>query len=100
MRRRCTARVGIRRPVEAEKIEQTQRELKQEFSGYSKSRVEGWYRDENTGKEFDDEHIRFEIDAVFDGSKIAFLTAWKRTLECRFKQHEIYFKLSGAVEWF
>jgi hypothetical protein len=86
---------GGRRPVEARKLEQTELEIRQRFSGYSKSRIEGWYRSERTGEEFNDELIRFQIDGALDGAVMEFLRRWKAVLEDRFEQEAIYMTLSG-----
>ena|SRR5579859_3187758 len=82
-------RNGLRRPVEPAKLRETIEEVRQHFSAYSHSRVGGWNRDEQTAAEFTDKHLRFEIDAVFDHHKLAFIKSWKTTLENRFEQHEI-----------
>jgi hypothetical protein len=62
-------------------------------------RTQGWYRDEETGEEFFDEHIRFEIDAQFNDADKEFLRLWKQTLGRRFRQRSIYMKLMGPVVW-
>lgn len=92
-------RHGIRKPIEPEKIEETEREMMGYFSGYQKFLIEGGYRDRGTGEEFYDALIRFEIDAEFDSGDRAFLNAWKQTLEERFQQRVIYMKLIGPVVW-
>lgn len=86
---------GVRRPIEAPKLEQTELEIRRRFSGYSKSRIEGWYRSEQTGEEFNDELIRFQIDGALDGADVEFLRRWKAVLEDRFDQEAIYMTLSG-----
>lgn len=90
---------GVREPVEAEKIEETEQEMLGYFSGYQKFLIEGTYRDSETGEEFHDALVRFEIDAEFDHMDRAFLEVWRQTLEERFQQQLIYMKLVGPVRW-
>ncbi len=91
---------GIRRPVEPEKILETVREIRAQFSGFCRSGLAGWYRDESTNEEFTDRLLRFEIDFVPDRRRLVALKSWKRTLERRFEQRSIYFKfMLGVVCW-
>ena len=91
---------GIKRKVEIAKVKRTESEIRDQFSGYSRSSIDGWWRDESTGEEFQDHLIRFEIDAAFDGRTLGFVRRWKKTLESRFQQRAIYLKLSGpALSW-
>ncbi len=90
---------GFRKPVEGGKIGKTEEEIRRRFSGYSKYRIAGWYRDNETGSEYEDQLLRFEIDAVFSESDERFLRLWKRLLARRFQQQAIYMKLSGPVIW-
>lgn len=92
-------RDGIRRPVEDKKIIQTKRDIRRHFCAGSSSRIGGWWRDDSTGEEFDDELIRFEIDFVPDPQKLNFLKTFKRTLEKRFQQRAIYIRFAGPVGW-
>jgi hypothetical protein len=92
-------RQGFRKPVEPEKLVETEREMLDYFSGYQKFLIEGGYRDPGTGEEFYDALIRFEIDAECESGNRAFLNAWKQTLEERFQQRCIYMKLVGPVVW-
>lgn len=88
---------GLRAAVEPQKIAQTIREMQQQFSGYSRSHIEGWYRDDSTQEECSDQLIRFEVDLLIDRPKLEALSRWKKTLELRFRQRSIYFKFMAAV---
>ena len=88
---------GRREPVEHDKLHQTEREIQQRFSGYGKSRTEGWYRSDQTGKGVADDLVRYQIDAVYDGETMNFLRDWKAILERRFEQEAIYMTLSGPL---
>ena len=88
---------GKRLPVEPEKLRQTEDEIRHRFPGYSWSRVTGWWRDEATGEEFDDETYRYEVDAPFDTRQLDELRCWKQELEIRFRQRAIYFKFSAPI---
>ena len=72
-------------------------EIRQFFSGCSKTYPQGWWRDNETSEEFNDYGIRFEMEAEFDDSSQDFSKTWKRILEDRFQQRSIYMKLSGEV---
>jgi hypothetical protein len=87
---------GSRVAIEPEKLRQTEREIRQNFSGYSRSLISGWYRDAS-GAEFEDDLWRFEIDGSFDADQLRLLKSWKRELEGRFDQRAIYFRFSGPV---
>jgi len=89
---------GIRRAVEADKIMQTVREIRRQFSGYSRFAIHGWYRDDDD-EEFSDRLVRFEIDFLPDRRRLESLKAWKKTLERRFRQRAIYFRFTPAVCW-
>ena len=86
---------GRRVAIEAEKFEETEREIRRHFSGYSRFAITGWYRDDNTGEEFVDQLLRFEVDGTFTGEQLAHLKRWKQELETRFAQRAIYFKFTG-----
>jgi len=88
---------GHREPIDPTLLDKTLTEIRTYFSGYTSYRTEGWYRDGETGEEFFDEHIRFEIDCPFNDSGKVLLTSWKRKLEDRFHQRCIYMKLLGPV---
>jgi hypothetical protein len=88
---------GRREPVEHHKLYETEREIQERFSGYSKSHTEGWYRSDQTGKGFLDDLIRYQIDAVYDAATMSFLKDWKAILEQRFEQEAIYMTLSGPL---
>jgi hypothetical protein len=88
---------GRRKPVEHHKLQQTEREIQQRFSGYGKSRTEGWYWSDPTGKWLVDDLIRYQIDAVYDRAAMNFLKDWKAILERRFEQEAIYMTLSGPL---
>jgi hypothetical protein len=90
---------GGRKQVELSKLVCTLREIRQLFSGYSVQNTEGWYRDSETGEEFRDSHFRFDIDLVVAPSVTESLRKWKKILEFRFKQREIYMKLSERAIW-
>jgi hypothetical protein len=89
--------IGNRDPVEPEKIELTEREIREYFSGYTKCLKEGWYRDEYSGYEYFDQNIQYDIDAPLCEFNLDSLTRWKCSLEYRFKQRSIYMKLLGPV---
>ena len=57
---------GHQEPVAPALLNETVAEIRRRFSGYTSYRTVGWYRDEETGEEFLDHIIRFEIDAPFD----------------------------------
>jgi hypothetical protein len=86
---------GTSVPIESEKFDETEREIRRNFSGYSRFPISGWYRDDNTGEEFVDQLLRFEVDGTFTGDQLAYLKRWKRELEIRFAQRAIYFKFTG-----
>jgi hypothetical protein len=88
---------GGRYPVEPEKIELTEKEIRQRFSGYTKCVKEGWYREAYSGDEYFDENIQYEIDGPTSGFNAELLTRWKCSLECRFQQKAIYMKLCGPI---
>jgi hypothetical protein len=88
---------GSRVRVESDKLQQTEREIRQMFTGYSRSVIFGWYRDEATGEEFTDELIRYEIDARITAELLTVLKCWKRELEVRFQQRAIYFRFTRVV---
>ena len=90
---------GGRRRVESWKLLQTLAEIRRMFQGYSCSSRTGWFHEEATGEEYDDELIRYEIDGHFDERACRKLRLWKRKLERRFKQRSIYMKLSDAGAW-
>lgn len=90
---------GQRRAVERSKLRKTTREMRQQFSGYGRSAMVGWWRDDSTNTEFTDRLLRFEIDFALDRRRIAELKKWKKTLETRFRQRAIYFKFTPAVCW-
>jgi hypothetical protein len=90
---------GHREPVAPPLLNETVAEIRRRYSGYTSYRVTGWYRDVETGREYPDEIIRFEIDALFDEDERVFLNGWKHQLEVRFEQRAIYMKISGPVEW-
>jgi hypothetical protein len=90
---------GKRKEIESSKLKQTEAELRQHFSGYSLSETQGWYRSPATGEEFEDKHLRFEIDLKTTPGIVQFLRGWKRVLEKRFRQEAIYMRLSGPIAW-
>ena len=90
---------GTRGPVELSKLVRTLREIRRSFPGYSISQTKGWYRDSDTGKEFSDNHFRFDIDIVTSPRVIENLKNWKVVLERRFDQQAIYMKLSERAVW-
>jgi hypothetical protein len=83
-------RQGRRRSVENKKLEQTVSEMRHRFPGYTVLACKGW--DGSTRVE--DSHLRFEVDLSPTRSQITRLRQWKRILQQRFKQAEIYMKLS------
>jgi hypothetical protein len=92
-------RHGIRMAVEPEKFRQTESEIRQNFSGYSRSLINGWYRDPLTGEEFTDDLFRYEIDGSFGTDQLRLLKSWKRELEVRFRQRAIYFRFSAPITY-
>jgi hypothetical protein len=88
---------GVRKPVEVEKLQQTECEIGRLFSGFHCWYIRGWYRHEETGEEFTDHLVRYEIDAVFTASRLELLKSWQRVLEIRFRQHAVYFRFDGPV---
>jgi hypothetical protein len=88
---------GTREAVETEKLERTEMEIRQRFSGYTRWFVEGWYQNKLTGEESTDHLLRYEIDDLFDQTKLDSLNPWFRVLEMRFRQDVIYVKLSGPI---
>jgi hypothetical protein len=86
-------RVGFKRAIEDWKFELTEQEIRDSFTGLISFPVEGWYRDEITRKEYSDELFRYEIDFYPNTETPIFLKSWKRTLEERFEQSEIYVRL-------
>lgn len=87
---------GYRKPISAALTRRTMDEMQQMFSGYTISRVTGWYwnRVENTG--VPDELVRLEIDGVFTGNDLCTLREWKSRLRRRFKQDHIYMRLAAS----
>jgi hypothetical protein len=90
---------GVVLPVESWKHRQTEAEIRQRFTGYSVSSIDGWYRSPKTGEEFHDRNLRFEIDLIVTASLRKSLSGWKIVLEKRFKQRAIYMKLSAPITW-
>jgi hypothetical protein len=89
-------RQGRRRSVESKKLEQTVSEMRHQFPGYTVLACKGW--DGSTRVE--DSHLRFEVDLSPTRSQITRLRHWKRILQKRFKQAEIYMRLStGSGTW-
>ncbi len=91
-------RNGNRMPVERGVLEQTFAEIRQFCSGYRVYEGEGWCHSIRFRGDFD-EHIRIEIEALFNDADIEFLKCWKRELELRFVQDSIYMSLYGPVQW-
>lgn len=90
---------GVRQEIESSKLAQTESELRQHFSGYSVSETQGWYRSPVTGEDFNDRHLRYEIDIAVTTGIVQSLRRWKRVLEKRFRQDSIYMRFSGPISW-
>jgi hypothetical protein len=90
---------GARLSVEHAKVSATVKEIKQYFSGYTCKSVAGWQRDKRNPEGCNDNHWSFEIDTPLSPELIAFLQNWKRKLQRRFRQREIFMRLSSQVTW-
>ena len=88
---------GTRTPVETAKIVETEREIQEHFSGFSRSMIDGWYRDDTTNDEYWDRLHRFEILLVPRESVLAFFQEWKELLCHRFEQRDIYIEIRWPV---
>jgi hypothetical protein len=86
---------GVRKAIEQAKLRETETEIREHFSGYSRSTIDGWYRENDT--EFSDQLLRYEIVFVPSDALLRFLARWKRRLEARFAQRAIYMAFAGPV---
>ena len=86
---------GVRRHIEATKFDLTVHEIKLAFHAFTRFGIGGW-----TLVDGSDSLVRYEIDSIFDQRDRAFIKLWKRMLEDRFDQREIYipFVLLGRVD--
>jgi len=91
--------LGARVPVEQAKLFQTASEIKQYFSGYICKSVAGWQKDNRNPRGCNDSHWLFEIDTALSPELIEFLQNWKRRLQMRFRQRQIFMRLSSQVIW-
>ena len=90
---------GVRNRVERSKLLDTMNEIKQYFSGYICTAVDGWQKDKLIPGGCTDKHWSFEIDVVFSSTLAIFLQKWKQKLRRRFAQKEIFMRLSSRVTW-
>jgi hypothetical protein len=90
---------GVRKKIELSKLVRTFKEIRQLSPGHSLQRIEGWYRDRDTGKGVRDHHFRFDVDMHVTPSVIENLRRWRGILERRFDQQAMYMKLSEKVFW-
>jgi hypothetical protein len=86
-------------PVDPSLLDETFREIRTYFTGYTSYVTAGWFRDTETEEEFSDETMRIEIDARFANTDRYFLRRWRQQLEARFDQRCICMKILGSVEW-
>lgn len=90
---------GVRKKVELSKLVRTLRELRQLLPGYTVLTTRGSYLDPQRAKWIGDRHFRFECDLRITPSRVESLKRYKRILERRFEQQEIYMRLSDPVIW-
>jgi hypothetical protein len=88
---------GRRLAIESWKLLQTEAEIRRLFTGYTRSRVRGWWHDHDHGVEYEDRLIRYEIDGQFDARMLDRIRRWKRVLARRFQQAEVYMRLGPGT---
>ncbi len=69
--------------------------LRKRSRRYRRFCVKGWNREDN----MQDDLYRFEADLLITSKMASLIRRWKSVLARRFKQREIYIKISERVRW-